>query len=61
MEDPKNVKDDKEEKESPELKEELSDEELKGVTGGIDPITMPEEDPMKGIFLETHWAVLRKS
>ena len=55
------MEDTKKEKESPELKEELSDEELKGVTGGIDPITMPEEDPMKGIFLETHWAVLRKS
>ena len=35
MEDPKNIKDDKKEKESPELKEELSDEELKGVTGGV--------------------------
>ena len=35
VEDPKNIKDDKKEKESPELKEELSDEELKGVTGGV--------------------------
>ena len=34
MEDPKN-KDDKKEKESPELKEELTDDELKGVTGGV--------------------------
>ena len=35
MEDPKNIKDDKKEKKSPELKEELTDEELKGVTGGV--------------------------
>ena len=53
MEDSKNIKDDKEVNESPELKEELGDEELKGVTGGIDPITMPEEDPMKAIFLNS--------
>ena len=50
MEDSKNIKDDKAVNESPELKEELSDEELKGVTGGIDPITMPEGDPNKAIF-----------
>ncbi|WP_170953566.1 bacteriocin [Synechococcus sp. UW179A] len=35
MEDHKNIKDDKNEKESPELKEELTDDELKGVTGGV--------------------------
>ena len=35
MEDTKGFKDDKKEKESPEIKEELSDEELKGVTGGV--------------------------
>ena len=35
MEDPKNTKDDKKEKESPELKEELRDEELKGLSGGV--------------------------
>jgi len=34
MEDPKNTKDDKKEKESPELKQELSEDELKGVDGG---------------------------
>ena len=34
MEDIKNTKDDKKEKESPELKEELTEEELKGVDGG---------------------------
>ncbi|KZR85209.1 hypothetical protein MITS9509_02486 [Synechococcus sp. MIT S9509] len=36
MEDPKNIKDDKKKKESPELKEELSNEELKGLSGGKD-------------------------
>ena len=35
MEDPKNIKDDKKEKESPELKEELTEEEAKSVDGGI--------------------------
>ena len=40
MEDPKNTKDNKKEKESPELKEELtveelSDEDLKGISGGV--------------------------
>ena len=37
MKDPKNtmVEDTKKEKESPEIKEELSDEELKSVTGGV--------------------------
>ena len=34
MEDLKNIKDDKKEKESPGLKEELTEEELKGVDGG---------------------------
>ena len=34
MEDSKNTKEDKKEKESPELKEELTEEELKGVDGG---------------------------
>ena len=34
MEDTKNIKDDKKEKESPELKEELTEEEVKGVDGG---------------------------
>ena len=34
MEDPKNIQDDKKEKESPELKEELTEEEVKGVDGG---------------------------
>ena len=33
-EEAKNIKDPKKEKESPELKEELTDEELKGVSGG---------------------------
>ena len=36
MEDPKNIKDDKKEKESPELKEELTEEEVKSVDGGGD-------------------------
>ncbi|WP_114992752.1 bacteriocin [Synechococcus sp. UW179A] len=35
MEDPKNIKDPKKEKESPELKEELTEEELKSVDGGV--------------------------
>ena len=35
MEDPKNIKDDKKEKESPELKEELTEDELKNVDGGV--------------------------
>ena len=35
MVDPKNIKDDKKEKESPELKEELTEDELKGVDGGV--------------------------
>ena len=34
MEDPKNTKEDKNEKESPELKEKLTEDELKGVDGG---------------------------
>ena len=34
MEDIKNTKDDKKEKESPELKEELTEDELKGLSGG---------------------------
>ena len=34
MEDPKKIKDDKKEKESPELKEELTEEEVKSVDGG---------------------------
>ena len=37
MEDPKNTKDDKKEKESPELKEELTEEEVKGVDAGNQP------------------------
>ena len=35
MEDPKKIRDDKKEKESPELKDELTEDELKGVTGGV--------------------------
>ncbi len=35
MEDPKNIKDDKKEKESPELKEELAEEELSALSGGM--------------------------
>ena len=34
MEDPKNTKNDKKEKESPELKEKLSEDELSEVSGG---------------------------
>ena len=34
MEAPKNIKVDKKQKESPELKEELTEDELKGVDGG---------------------------
>ena len=41
MEDPKNIKDDKKEKESPELKEELTEDELKGVDGGTAEPTLP--------------------
>ena len=45
MEDPKNTKDNKKEKESPELKEELTVEELseenvKGLSGGIASTTL---------------------
>ena len=39
MEDPRKTKDDKKEKESPELKEELSEEEAKSVDGGGDPMS----------------------
>ena len=39
MEDPKNTMDDKKEKESPELKEELTEEELKGLSGGAGVVT----------------------
>ena len=35
MEDPKDIKDDKKEKESPELKEEMTKDELKDVNGGL--------------------------
>ena len=35
MEDPKNIKDYKKEKESPELKEELTKDELKDVNSGL--------------------------
>ena len=51
MEDTKN-KDDKKEKESPELKEELSEEELKGVTGGLrwcPPVAVGSIPPLSGI------------
>ena len=41
MEDPKNIKDDKKEKESPELKEELNEEEVKGVDGGVSVSAYP--------------------
>ncbi len=36
MEDTKNTKDTKKDKESPELKEELTDEELSGLSGGAE-------------------------
>ena len=43
MKDPQNTmedtKDDKKEKESPELKEELTEEELKGLSGGAGVVT----------------------
>ena len=50
MEDPKNTKDDKKEKESPELKEELTDEELEGVSGGVDlaAVAIPMYDGYEG-------------
>ena len=35
MEHTQNIKDDKNEKESPELKEELTEDELKGLSGGV--------------------------
>ena len=35
MEDPKNTKNDKKEKESPDLKKELTEDELKDVNGGL--------------------------
>ena len=44
MEDPKNIKDDKKEKESPELKEELTEEELMGLSGGQSGM-MPDFTP----------------
>ena len=52
MEEPKNTKDDKKEKESPELKEELTEDELKGVSGGGGVVTKVPGNP---------GAVLRKS
>ena len=44
MEDPRNIKDDKKEKESPELKEELTEEEVKSVDGGKFTPTPPGFD-----------------
>ena len=41
MEDSKNIKDDKKEKESPELKEELTEDQLDGVDGGVSTPTHP--------------------
>ena len=45
MEHTQNIKDDKNEKESPELKEELTEDKLKGVDGGttiaVDPLPAP--------------------
>ena len=41
MEDPKNTKDDKKENESPEIKEELTDEETKAIDGGNQPSRNP--------------------
>ena len=35
MEDPKNGKDDEKEKESPELKKELTEDDLKDINGGL--------------------------
>ena len=43
MEGPKNIKDEKKDMESPELKEELTDNVLKGVSGGATPY-------QKGVF-----------
>ncbi len=44
MEDPKNIKDDMKENESPELKEELTDEELSGLSGGHEHVEPPCEE-----------------
>ena len=46
----KDPKDDKKEKESPELKEELTDEELEGVSGGVDlaAVAIPMYDGYEG-------------
>ena len=50
MEDTKNTKDPKKDKESPELKEELTDEELEGVSGGVDlaGVAIPMYDGYEG-------------
>ena len=46
----KDPKDDKKEKESPELKEDLTDEELEGVSGGVDlaAVAIPMYDGYEG-------------
>ena len=51
MEDPKNIKDPKKEKESPELKKDLTDEELEGVSGGVDlrVVAMPMFNEEEGM------------
>ncbi|QNI54195.1 hypothetical protein SynBIOSE41_01681 [Synechococcus sp. BIOS-E4-1] len=51
MEDSKNIKDDKKQKKSPELKEQLSEEELKGVDGGAMVVgyELEQVPPMSGI------------
>ena len=52
MEDPKNTKDDKKEKESPELKEELTDEELEEVSGGAKRDFVPREEKFEDGFAD---------
>ena len=54
MEDTKNIKDDKKEKESPELKEELTEEEVKSVDGGVS--TPTGEQAVETTFFRLQWA-----
>ena len=48
MEDTKNTKDPKKGKESPELKEELTDEELSGLSGGHEHEVLTKKDLCEG-------------
>jgi hypothetical protein len=53
MEHTQNIKDDKKEKGSPELKEELTDEELSVLSGGTDPGVVTGEPGVSGGVVDT--------